>query len=494
MNTRDSRDTLIEAKFKGRKASFKANEGDIIPRSQQIIADYDLEGLRTHKLHQDLNAYCYTATYPPLKIADEFRIGKSRHPFAPSLPENVHLYFHIPLCTGRCSFCHFNVVSPAHSQHIADYLDLLKTEIQNLKQYAHNSKATSVYFGGGTPSLLSAKDLNAILDQARQLITIPDGTTITLEVHPEVVNNNPKTYLEELKAIGISRISIGVQDFNPVVLAGLGRRHSPEQAEELLKLAVDLGLKVNLDLMTPLPYQTPQTWLATLWQAFSLNTDTVTLYTTSLRDSMKMSADIRAGAPFPWNDVYLLYTMAQQAGLEFGYGESVSRWFSKKVEKTPSLAHLKERTPVLGLGAGAYGYVNGVQYYNYPTLSEYRNRITAKEPVVWRTTELNGIEKAHRDLVFSAREGNISFQKFKIYYDIDIAEIFQEKIGLLQSLELAFIEKQNLILTAKGRMLSDEIARSFMSPAVHQRLLDIAKSDASLRKLDEHLNHFYEVV
>lgn len=461
----------------------------LIQESRSTLECYNLDDLKKFGLNQDPRTYCFTATYPPLKaLLDD--VGPS--PFSSRLPDIFRLYVHFPFCTGRCSFCHFNVVTAAEEQPIKEYLDALELEIKQLAPLATQSQASSVYFGGGTPSLLSPEQLSRIIGLLRDGILISPQSSFTLEVHPEVVIHQGNRYLADLIALGINRISIGVQDFNERVLSATGRRHNSQQAESVIAEALDLGLTVNVDLLSPLPHQTPESWEETLEKAFSAGVTSVTMYTTSIRETMAVSSDIRKGIPFPsQNDSYLFYVMAQKMAERFAYTERSSRWFYKKTAVSERNRAAFAHEPLLGLGCGAYGFINDVQYFNLPTPSAYLTSVRKGQAPTWKSMLLSETERLHRELVFSARDGRIHFGKFRVLFGIDVRELFREKWEILLNLELLVSDGQSFQLTDKGRMLSDEIASFFIGPEVLQSL-SRGQTQTSGR-WGEHLNHFYDL-
>lgn len=468
-----------------------------IQKAQELMTQYQLPEMNSQGLDRDLLKYCFTATYPPLKA-----MGKvSPEQIYPNLYQGpLSVYFHFPFCSGRCSFCHFNVLTNPKTDHLTDYKKALLRELEIVSGLVQESDTRSVYFGGGTPSLLEPADVSMFLESLNDFSSISKSAPVTLEIHPEVIETKAKTYLRLIRQAGVNRVSIGVQDFNAQVLKATHRRHTPEAALKVIQEAQSLGFQVNMDLLSPLPFQTLESWVDTLKKAFSLNVDSITLYTTSIRKSMPLFEDFKSAQDFPNQiETYLMQILAQIVCEDYGYHEKSSRWFTKKpknpgLEKILSLAQAMEKTsPLLGLGCGAYGQMHDFQYYNTPKMQTYLEHINNWELPIWQGMALSNEEKMHREIIFAIRSGELHFPKFHKHYQTDVPSHFSQPLSLLRHLKLAEFDESALRLTNKGKIWSDEIATLFMSRAVKDSLQEKTYLANSQHYLFEHLNHFYEI-
>ena len=182
------------------------------------------------------------------------------------------LYFHIPFCTRKCDYCHFYVI-PDRENHKDLYINSLKKEWQMRSSHLKDGKLVSIYFGGGTPSLLDPKHLEKILSWTKPWCTL--NTEITMEANPE---NISRDRIKAFSNIGINRLSIGIQAFDNILLKILGRTHTAEKAIEAVEKSVDFIKNISIDLMYDLPKQTLRIWEKTIDQALLLPVKHLSIY------------------------------------------------------------------------------------------------------------------------------------------------------------------------------------------------------------------------
>ncbi|MCH7523374.1 MAG: radical SAM family heme chaperone HemW, partial [Chloroflexi bacterium] len=187
----------------------------------------------------------------------------------------LSLYVHIPFCTLKCSYCDFNSYAGLEEL-VQPYVDALIAEMELWSQYARGRPVPTVFFGGGTPSLLPIPQVERIVSALRDRFALEPEAEVTLEANPGTVDLD---YLRALVAMGVNRLSFGVQSFHDDELAALDRIHSAAEAEEAYRWARDAGFqRINLDLIYGLPEQQMERWQASLKRAISLAPDHMSLY------------------------------------------------------------------------------------------------------------------------------------------------------------------------------------------------------------------------
>lgn len=440
-------------------------------------------------LKQDLLKYCFTATYPPLKslLPDHSSDLKT-------LTGPGHFYFHYPYCSGRCTFCHFNILSLPEKFLLEEYHATVLQELRLRGEKMDRVQVKSVYFGGGTPSLLTPGQIREVIDGLGQHAILPSDVPMTLEIHPEVMKLQDDHYLQSLKEIGITRVSIGAQDFHDEILKNVERRHSSSETRECIEQAQKAGLKVGIDLLGPLPGQTLETWIESCEIAFSLAPDSVTFYTTSLRRTMPLYKSWKDSLPDQSLGLQMHHAL-QLVAEKHQYCEPFSRWFMPKSKETLSAAkfvHGSPCYPVIGLGSGAYGNWGNQQYYNHPVVEEYKLRLKNQELPAWRTLLMDSEELFHRELVISMRTGHLSLAKFKRQFQRDFSAVADTLEGFKEA-GLCVFSEGNYTLTSMGMRFSDEIATALISSAVRSRLTQEDWKTHPGAHMFEHLNHFYEL-
>ncbi len=273
----------------------------------------------------------------------------------------LSLYVHIPFCTLKCSYCDFNSYAGLEEL-VQPYVDALIAEMELWSQYARGRPVATVFFGGGTPSLLAIEKIGRILSALRDRFALEPEAEVTLEANPGTVDLE---YLRALVAMGVNRLSFGVQSFHDDELAALDRIHSAAEAEEAYRWARDAGFQsINLDLIYGLPEQPMERWQASLERAIRLAPDHMSLYALTVEEGTKLAYDIDHGrAPEPDGDVQAsMYEWSQERMAETGYQQyEISNWARPGKECRHNLVYWRNGD-WLGLGAGAHSHLGGTRF------------------------------------------------------------------------------------------------------------------------------------
>jgi oxygen-independent coproporphyrinogen-3 oxidase len=297
------------------------------------------------------------------------------------------LYLHIPFCAAICGYCNFNRGLFDGDLKIA-YVEALEREIRAAARAMGRRDADTIFFGGGTPSLLDPRDVQRLVDVCRDGFALADDAEITLEANPESVTTER---LAAYRAAGINRLSFGVQSFDNEELMGLGRLHTAERAQEAIAMARAAGFdNVSLDLMLWLPGQTFASWMRTVTRAIALGSDHLSMYMLELYPNSPLKdAAARQSTEDEAADMYLAALAAlDAAGFEQYEISNVGR------PGRASRHNLKywESGSWLGAGCGAHSTVDGVRWKNIASTTDYIARIhggdsVAIEPHCLGTTE-----------------------------------------------------------------------------------------------------------
>jgi len=387
------------------------------------------------------------------------------------------LYLHIPFCQHRCAYCDFNTYSGQEAL-IPAYVQALHTEIESLadnQQLIH-----TVFFGGGTPSLLEPDQIRKILESIRSNFDLDSAAEITLEANPGTIS---RPYLQELRGIGINRLSIGAQSANPEELRVLERTHSFEETIDAIKNARLAGFdNINLDLMFALPGQTLDRWQRTLDLAIQLNPEHFSLYSLSFEHGTPFTALNHRGLfAIPSQDLAAeMYQMAQDKLQAQGFQHyEISNWAKESnneqsYECNHNLQYWKNQ-PYFGLGAGAHGWIDGQRTRNVLAPSAYIKRLSKNQddlihPRTAATFECNPIDRRTEmaeTMMMGLRllENGISSSAFKTRFDTSLESIYGQQIESLLEKELVSWQvngSNNLMLTPKGRNLGNQVFMEFI--------------------------------
>jgi oxygen-independent coproporphyrinogen-3 oxidase len=363
------------------------------------------------------------------------------------------IYVHIPFCAARCDYCDFATwTDRAHL--IDEYVDACVTDLTRRAADGYPA-ATSVFFGGGTPSLIAASQLVRILDAIE---CAPDAE-VTVECNPDSVD---AAKLAAYRAAGVNRLSFGVQSMAPHVLAALGRTHDPANVIRAVELARAAGFdRINLDLIYGTPGETPGDWRATLAGALALDVPHVSAYALTIEPATPLGRRVAAGAAAPDDDrqadAYLLADeLLTAAGLEW---YEVSNWARPGEECRHNLLYWSEGE-YLGIGCAAHGHTGGRRWWNVRTPDRYIAAVHAGTPAEAGAERLEPIPRAEEACALALRT-RAGWPVAAAAADV-VAELaesgFVHRVG------------DRVVLTPRGRLLaSDVTARLLVAGAVGTR-------------------------
>ncbi|HRE25055.1 MAG TPA: radical SAM family heme chaperone HemW, partial [Anaerolineales bacterium] len=283
------------------------------------------------------------------------------------------LYLHIPFCQVRCAYCDFNTYAGLDDL-ITPYSRALAAEVEGVGEAGGRPMAHTVFFGGGTPSLLPLGDLSRVLDAIRASFHLAADAEITLEANPGTVTRD---YLFGLRALGVNRLSFGVQSTHPHELRLLDRMHLFGDAAQAVSWARAAGFDdLNLDLIFALPHQTLDRWRQTVERTLALGPDHISAYALSLEHGTPMRAWVYRGLlPLPDPDVAAdMYLLADELLVRNGFEQyEISNWSRPGRACRHNLQYWRNE-PYLGFGAGAHGYAQGQRYANVLAPTAYIER------------------------------------------------------------------------------------------------------------------------
>ena len=284
--------------------------------------------------------------------------------------EGISLYVHVPFCLSKCPYCDFNTYQGIESQ-FGDYLAAVNGEIEAWARALAHPVVNTVFLGGGTPSYLPDGDVGRILEAITQSYRVGDGAEITAECNP---NDLTDAKCVELQAVGINRISMGVQSMDNGLLAMLGRRHDSEEVIEALRSCRRAGFdNVNLDLIYGLPRQTLQQWQDTVERILEQSPEHISMYSLTLEEGTPLRHWVQQGRlPEPDPDLAAdMYDLARSALRDAGYHHyEISNWCRAGRESEHNLAYWRNLEWV-GVGPGAHSSLGGCRFWTVKSPREY---------------------------------------------------------------------------------------------------------------------------
>jgi oxygen-independent coproporphyrinogen-3 oxidase len=397
-----------------------------------------------------------------------------------NLQSPVSLYLHIPFCTHRCAYCDFNTYAgqkdmiPAYVDALTREIDFVGNKLKTIQLSNHPANVHTVFFGGGTPSLLSPKQFVSIFKSIHNNFTLTDDAEISIEANPGTVSYEN---LLELRRIGINRISYGVQSANTEELRMLERAHSFFDVIEAVASARKAGFEnLNLDLIYGLPEQSLQTWQTTVQRILDLHPEHISAYALTLEHGTPFGRWASKGLlPLPDPDLAAeMYEWTSKTLEANGYIQyEISNWSKPQHECRHNLQYWRG-LPYLAFGAGAHGYANGYRYSNVLRVRTYMDRITDSQlpnydfPLTPAT--VNHHKQSLQDEMsefmmtgFRLTWEGVSEAEFQARFGRSMRETYGKEIDELQKLGL--IQNgagQRTKLTKRGRLLGNQVFMRFV--------------------------------
>ena len=372
------------------------------------------------------------------------------------------LYIHIPFCDHKCIYCDFYSIITHDGIQI--YLDALKKEIEYFaRNYSAGRKFTTIFFGGGTPSLLAPHEIEEIIFQLKNNFTVSKDAEITLETNPGTVNK--EKFKDFLKA-GINRISIGIQTFDDEELKFLTRIHNKQTAIETVWLAKEVGFKnISLDLIFNLPKQTKEKWMLNLQTAIALPITHLSAYSLILERGTilnKLVLDKKVVLQDEDYDAELHEMTIEFLNRNNFVQYEVSNFALKGFECRHNLAYWQYKN-YLGFGTSAHSFVNGKRWWNYSPLKFYVDSVTQKENAVIGEEILSEQQMKEEFIMLALRSKGLNVNEFNEKFGLDW---YKKKKNQIETyLENLFLADRNdiLFLTPKGYVVCDEIIANLIS-------------------------------
>lgn len=372
------------------------------------------------------------------------------------------VYLHVPFCRVRCGYCDFNTYTAGELRGARqdDFADTLAAEVRLaagvMDAASARRAASTVFFGGGTPTLLPPGDLARMLDAVREAFGIADGAEITVEANPDTVDDR---VVQTLAAAGVTRLSIGMQSARPHVLAALDRTHDPRNVATAVAAARGAGLDVSVDLIYGAPGESLEDWRASIETAAALEPDHISAYALIVEDGTKLARQIRSGAvEMPDDDLQAdMYELADDLLAAAGYDWYEVSNFSRGVEHRSrhNLAYWRG-TDWWGFGPGAHSHVAGLRWWNVKHPAAYAQRLASSEsPAAARERPDETARRLESVLLRSRIREGLAVSEILGEGRKAVASLIAD--GLIEGTDAV---RGRIVLTRRGRLLADAVVRA----------------------------------
>lgn len=371
-----------------------------------------------------------------------------------NLSKKLGIYLHIPFCRSKCAYCTFNSVS-GHDNLVAPYVSALTKEIKRRAQEGRQMVVQSIYFGGGTPSLLAIDQLSAILSALVSAFDIADSVEITLEANPEGLD---LTYLSRLKGLGFNRLSLGAQSFDESFLSLLGRRHSSSDTVVAFKLAREAGFNnINLDLIIWSANRDDQAFGASLSKAISLEPEHISTYILEVHQRVPLFnlAEFRD----PKDDVQAeRYGYARTKLIESGLNQYEISNFAKAGFKSIHNMLYWKREDYFGFGAGAHSFSSARRRQNLSEIEAYIEAVSSGQEAVEFFEDLSRGEELTEKIILALRLTD-GLDLRELEGELSQSEMgqFMEGVEEMARFDHLRIADGSIKLSPKGMLVSNDI-------------------------------------
>ena len=391
----------------------------------------------------------FVSNYPPFSAWGPQSLSEVERALnSPPRPEAPFgLYLHIPFCRKRCKFCYFRVYTDKDSSQIASYLDALASEVELAAQKpAISGRAPKfVYFGGGTPSYLSVKQLEGLVSRVKAAIPWDNVQEVTFECEPGTLT---RSKIEALREIGVTRLSLGIESFDDEILRENGRAHVSTEIYRVLPWIEELGFdQLNIDLIAGMVGETWETWKENVRKTLEVAPDSVTIYQMELPYNTVYSQSVLGGsfdrplADWPTKRAWQDYAFSELA--KAGYVVSSAYTMVKPKGASSSFVYrdsVWHGCDMLGTGVASFSHVSGVHFQNVAGWGEYLATIAEGRLPLGRGFALSDRERLTREMILQLKLGHLEASYFREKFGVDVLDAFAPAWRQLEAEEMLRVE------------------------------------------------------
>jgi oxygen-independent coproporphyrinogen III oxidase len=415
----------------------------------------------------------FVSNYPPFSFwkpehVDEAHAALAR-PARPGVP--LGIYLHIPFCRKRCHFCYFRVYTDKDSGAIKAYLDLALRELEHYaaKPFIGGRTPQFVYFGGGTPSYLSEFQLRRLTDRMKALLPWNAVEEVTFECEPGTLSDHK---LRTIRDVGVTRLSLGVENFSDHLLEINGRAHRSPEIRRAYQFARELRFpQINIDLIAGMVEETGENWRDCVRQTLELAPDSVTIYQMEIPYNTQIYQEMKAGgklvapvADWPTKRAWVAYAFAE---LEKAGYTVVSAYTAVKDPARTRFVYrdsLWQGADLVGLGVASFSHVNGTHFQNQHDFEPYLADLRDGRLPLYRALTPTAEERLTRELVLQFKLGRVNVRHFAAKFGVDITAKFAEPLRQLENWGVLVRDGEWLGLTRDGLLQADRVVREFFLP------------------------------
>lgn len=416
----------------------------------------------------------FVSNYPPFsfwkaEFVPELRAALNRAPGADGRPvPPLGIYVHIPFCRKRCHFCYFKVYTDKDSAAIRSYLDAVLAEfaIYAATPAIRGRKPNFIYFGGGTPSYLSADQLRYLTDGLKALLPWDEAEEVAFEAEPGTLTDHK---LKAIRELGVTRLSLGVENFNDHILEINGRAHHSKEIHRAFGYARELGFpQINIDLIAGMVEETEENWRDCVRQTIALAPDSVTIYemevpyNTGIYRQMKAEGKLVAPvADWDTKRRWVDYAFNELAAAGYSIASAYTAIRNPATTKFIYRDRLWAGADLLALGVASFGHLGGTHYQNHHDFEPYLARVQAGELPVYRALTPTAAERYVREFVLQMKLGQVSRAYFTAKFGEDPVTRFAAALRTLTDQGFLTVVDDTIQLNREGLLQVDRLLPEF---------------------------------
>jgi oxygen-independent coproporphyrinogen-3 oxidase len=418
----------------------------------------------------------FVANYPPFSAWKPGFLPNARAALnaKPEPGTPLGLYLHIPFCRKRCKFCYFRVYTDKNAREVETYTDALikEVELYSKMPLIGGRPLTYVYFGGGTPSYLSATQLHDLMTRLKAVMPWEGAQEVTFECEPGTLQQHK---LEALREMGVTRLSLGVENFDPKILEFNGRAHLEEEIHRAWGWARNLGFdQINLDLIAGMVGETRDNWKQCVAKTLALAPDSVTIYQMELPYNTVFSKELRVIGQDQPTSAPIADWPTKRAWVDYAYDTLIAGGY--EVSSAYTLVKDKARckfvyrdglwhgADMFGTGVASFGHVHGVHLQNVDSWEEYIGHLDRGELPLGRALPITPHQLLIREMILQLKTGSLDAAYFRRKFGADIRSEFGDGFSKLESDGFLTQTDDGVQLTRKGLLQADTLLPTFFEP------------------------------
>jgi oxygen-independent coproporphyrinogen-3 oxidase len=415
----------------------------------------------------------FVSNYPPFSFWTPDHAGDAFAALArpPAPGTKLGLYLHIPFCRKRCHFCYFRVYTDKNSEEIQLYLD---GAVRELELYARQPaiagrKPDFIYFGGGTPSYLSVRQLTHLTSEMQRILPWDAAREIAFEGEPGTLTE-PK--MQAIRDLGITRLSLGVEHFDEEILRLNGRAHGAREIDRAYAFARSVGYpQINIDLIAGMMGDTEAGWQRAVAKTIELAPDSVTIYqmeipynTTIYREMKEQGHDIAPVASWRTKREWVGYAFEQLEAAGYKVGSAYTAVRDPMKTQFVYRDELWTGADLMGLGVASFSHVGGTHYQNQHNWGPYLAELEAGRLPIYRALTPTREERLIRELLLQFKLGHVDAGCFRRKFGVELTDRFAEALGRLEEWGFLTVQGDDLTLNRDGLLQADRLIHEFFLP------------------------------